>query len=71
MDRHDGFCSRDFLADLIARAEADRAAVVLDDQAAAGLKQVLQDMDSARELDFREIGDHLYDGGYISPTGPG
>jgi len=55
-----------FLDDLIARAKASQAAMELAPEAIRGLEQVRQHLREALEFDFREIGDHLYDGIYIS-----
>ncbi|MDR3592593.1 MAG: sigma 54-interacting transcriptional regulator [Negativicutes bacterium] len=60
------FRSLPFLEDLIVRLEADQGRPFDPRQAAAGLRQLLEEFRQARDFDFREIGDHLYDGIYIA-----
>ncbi|MBP2654404.1 MAG: norR 15 [Firmicutes bacterium] len=52
------FSSLVFLQDLIARSK--------DHELTKGLVKVLREFAEAKEFDFREIGDHLYDGIYLT-----
>jgi PAS domain S-box-containing protein len=67
MSIEDAFCSETFLANLISKlADSDCDISVQKKNLAAGLKQVAEELKQAKEFDFREIGDHIYDGIYIA-----
>jgi len=55
-----------FLEELIARLDDPQGKPLERKQLAAGLRQLLQELKQAKDFDFREIGDHLYDGIYIA-----
>lgn len=55
-----------FLEELITRLDDPQGMPVDRKAAAVGLRQLLEEFREAREFDFREIGDHLYDGIYIA-----
>lgn len=58
--------SEAILKELIARIEKQNWDISSHQELLAGLNKVLSELTEARELDFREIGDHLYDGIYIT-----
>ncbi len=60
------FHSLPFLEDLIARLDDPREKPFENKQVVAQLQQLLAEFKQARDFDFREIGDHLYDGIYIA-----
>ena len=57
-----------FLSDLLTRINSSDDIVLTEhkEELAKGLEKTLQELQHVREFDFREIGDHLYDGIYIS-----
>ncbi|MDR3565391.1 MAG: sigma 54-interacting transcriptional regulator [Negativicutes bacterium] len=56
-----------FLADLISKAESFNNDQLFDGKnVAEGLKIIMEELRQAQDFDFREIGDHLYDGIYIA-----
>ncbi len=65
MRQIDRFCAETFLEDLIRKMDSGRYDLT-EREIAEGLRKVLDELKQAREFDFREIGDHLYDGIYIS-----
>ena len=58
--------SEAILKELIAKIEKQSWDISSYQELLAGLNKVLGELTAARELDFREIGDHLYDGIYIT-----
>ena len=62
------FASMFFLSDLLTRINSSDDIVLTEhkEELAKGLEKTLQELQHVREFDFREIGDHLYDGIYIS-----
>lgn len=67
MNPWDKFSSIDFLEDWIDAIEKDRCDITIDkEKITEGLKKVSEELKQLKELDFREIGDHLYDGLYIA-----
>ena len=58
--------SEAILKELIAKIEKQSWDISSHQELLAGLNKVLSELTAARELDFREIGDHLYDGIYIT-----
>jgi len=63
----DQFSSIAFLLDLIQQlGSPDYDLVQQRSQIREGLQKTLHEMEQAKDFDFREIGDHLYDGIYIA-----
>ncbi len=60
------FSSVTFLADLINQLNYSDDIVVQKEKLTVGLKQIEEELRQAKEFDFREIGDHIYDGIYIA-----
>lgn len=61
------FYSIDFLADLINKLDNDDDEISTQkEKIREGLKNVSEELRQLKEFDFREIGDHLYDGLYIA-----
>jgi len=60
------FCAKNFLVDLITQTESQSWNISQHKEIAEGLKRTLKALEEAEELDFREIGNHLYDGIYIA-----
>ena len=57
-----------FLSGLLSRINSSDGVIPMihKEEIAEGLSEALQELQLASEFDFREIGDHLYDGIYIS-----
>ncbi len=66
MSGQDKFTAQAFLEDLIGRIAAGGCARCESEQVAAGLGKVLEEFRRTAEFDFRELGDHVYDGIYIA-----
>ncbi|HEY3425636.1 MAG TPA: sigma 54-interacting transcriptional regulator [Negativicutes bacterium] len=66
MTYKENFCAENFLLDLITQIENQSLHISEHKKIVAGLKRSLQTLEEAKELDFREIGNHLYDGIYIA-----
>jgi len=64
LDFDEKFSSLTFLAELISRLEAGGTAA--GEKIIANLDKVRDELKRASEFDFREIGDHVYDGIYIA-----
>ena len=60
------FCAKRFLVDLITQTENQSWNISEYKEITEGLKRALKALEEAKELDFREIGNHLYDGIYIA-----
>lgn len=61
------FCSEKFLANLISKLDRSDCDILMQkEKLTDGLKQVAEELRQAKGFDFREIGDHIYDGIYIS-----
>jgi len=58
--------SEAILKDLITKIEKQNGNISSHKEFWEGLQQVLNELTVAKDLDFREIGDHLYDGIYIT-----
>ncbi|MDT8901476.1 sigma-54 interaction domain-containing protein [Anaeroselena agilis] len=66
MGGRDKFTAQAFLEELIARVAAGGCERCESEQVAAGLGKVLEELRRTAEFDFRELGDHVYDGIYIA-----
>ncbi|MBP2657081.1 MAG: norR 15 [Firmicutes bacterium] len=66
MNDEENFCVESFLQDLITKTENQSWDIFNYQELARGLKRTLEEFKEAKELDFREIGNHLYDGIYIA-----
>lgn len=67
MDPNNQFSSTVFLDDLIKNLSNNYNDITMrKEEIADGLKRVSEELRQLKELDFREIGDHLYDGLYIA-----
>ncbi|MCX7781440.1 MAG: sigma 54-interacting transcriptional regulator [Negativicutes bacterium] len=63
----DKFCAMSFLDRLISDIQEMKCDISHDhENIAVGLKKVYNELRHLKEFDFREIGDHLYDGIYIA-----
>jgi len=62
-----GFSSINFLIDLMNKINKDNDEIVTQkEKITEGLYKVSEELRQLKEFDFREIGDHLYDGLYIA-----
>ena len=68
MQNNGQFSSVFFLSELLAQINSsnDTAFPERNKELVKGLEKTLQDLQQVKEFDFREIGDHLYDGIYIA-----
>jgi len=66
MKDRDNFSVESFLQDLITKTENQSWDISNYQVIARGLSKTLEAFREAKELDFREIGNHLYDGIYIA-----
>jgi PAS domain S-box-containing protein len=66
MSSKDPIASVTILADLISQLTRSDSDTVQKEKMTAVLKQLEEEMRQAKEFDFREIGNHVYDGIYIA-----